>query len=300
MKTYKGLLCSMLATRMLLGQETPTIQTQPQSAEAQSSQEAVIEYEKQLIANAMTGAASPTSPISTAQAVEAEAAVDATESADVTVDPNDASTFASAQKLFNEMWGVKNTNEKGPKAPKVPVVISTKESNPSITSAQIATTLPPNNLIPFVQEKTYAQNPVAGSDVKLPPMPDTLLPMGKPKLVAVYPKPKIQLENSPSENAHHDKATESADKKESAENKPQQMIPQDEPQVTVSPFVQWIRENQKSSDVAKEVAEQYKTNEAQKDSTRPEDVFLKIRFPYTGSQSAPPASGAVIYSTPQK
>jgi hypothetical protein len=297
MKTYKGLLCSMLATRMLLGQETPTIQTQPQSNEAQSSQEAVIEYEKQLIANAMTGASGP-APVSAAEAADAEAAVQATEPSDLSDNQGDASTFASAQKLFNEMWGVKDTPSKE-KAPKTPKVISTKESNPSTSSAQIATTLPPNNLIPYTQEKTYAHNPVAGSDVKLPPMPDTLLPMGKPKLVAVSPKPKIKPEVAVAENSPRDK-NGSEEKAEINENKPPASSPADEPQIAVSPFVQWIRENQRSPEIAKEVSEQYKTNETHKDSTRPEDVFLKIRFPYTGSQTPPPASGAVIYSTPQK
>lgn len=302
MKTYKGLLCSILATRMLLGQEaeTPLIQTKPPTSEAQSSQEAVIEYEKQIIANAITGGPKE-NPFATAQNMEAETAVQSTEALEATaaVSPTeDASTFASAQKLFNDMWGVKDPEKE--KKPKVPQVISTKESNPSISSAQIATTLPPNNLIPFVQEKTYAQNSVAGSDVKLPPMPDTLLPMGKPKLVAVAPKPKIKQE--PVENSSttaHKKEMEQASLIEN-EKTLKQLIPQEEPQVTVSPFLQWVKDNQKSPEIAQEIQEQYKSNETNKDATRANDLFLKIRFPYTGSQSAPPSGGAVIYSTPQK
>ncbi len=317
MKTYKGLLCSILATRMLLGQEieTPTIQTQPHDSEAQSSQEAVIEYEKQIVSNAISGE-NKTSEIQadSPELLSAEKSVEASESTSNEPDPSDSSTFASAQKLFNEMWGAKETGKEAkkiktektdkPEKLKRPTVISSKDSNPSITSAEIETSLPPNNLIPFTQEKTYAQNTLAGSDVKLPPMPDTLLPMGKPKLVAVAPKPKIKAESLERADHNADIAHQKMIEQESAlaenEKTLKQLIPQEEPQVTVSPFLQWIRENQKSPEMAQEIQEQYKSNENKKDSTRSNDLFLKIRFPYTGSQSAPPSGGAVIYSTPQK
>ncbi len=305
MKTYKGLLCSILATRMLLGQEaeTPTIQTQPQASEDQSAQAAVIEYEKKIVASAISGESKEPS-LDTTDTVNGEKSVENLESSSTESDPTDQSTFASAQKLFNEMWGVKDSkNPKDPKEKKEkgPTVISTKDSNPSISSAQIETTLPPNNLIPFIQERSYAQNVVAGSDVKLPPMPDTLLPMGRPKLVSVTPKAKPRVE--PTENSPemvYKKQMEQAEAIIENEKSLKELIPQEEPQVTVSPFLQWVKENQKSPEIAQEIKEQYKANETQHDATRANDVFLKIRFPYTGSQSSPPSGGAVIYSTPKK
>jgi len=302
MKTYKGLLCSILATRMLLGQEaeTPTIQTHPQASEDQSAQAAVIEYEKKIVASAISGESKEPS-LDTTETLDAEKSVETLEKSSAEPDSTDQSTFASAQKLFNEMWGVKDSKDSKEKKEKGPTVISTKDSNPSISSAQIETTLPPNNLIPFIQDRNYAQNVVAGSDVKLPPMPDTLLPMGRPKLVSVTPKAKPRVE--PAENSPemvYKKRMEQAEAIIENEKVLKQLIPQEEPQVTVSPFLQWVKENQKSPEMAQEIQEQYKSNEAQQDATRANDVFLKIRFPYTGSQSAPPSGGAVIYSTPKK
>lgn len=333
MKTYKGLLCSLLATRMLLGQETqlietPTIQTQPPGSEESAAAEALMEREKQLLANAMSGTPTETpeskqnTPVTSQpeSVIPADFIGDATSESEVdsiemsadqeTIETVDSSSFASAQKLFNEMWGTKPEKvEKKKSTPATPKVIPTKESNPSTSSAQISSTLPPNDLIPFNQTKTYAPNPVAGSDVKLPPMPDTLLPMGKPKLVAVTAKPKPKLEpvvnseKTPEDSSKHSK------NEAKEENAPQEVAtPSHSPsnlslnptQIAVSPFIQWIRENDKSPEIAKEVHDQYKSNETRKDSTNANDVFIKVRFPYTGSQSTPPVGGAVIYSTPQK
>lgn len=314
MKTYKGLLCVIMATRMLLAEkiETPTIQTQPPVSENPASSDSLLELEKKVVASAMTGETEViVSPKNSTPNVDSdefssvagfENEIETIEMAEsVEADSSDNSTFASAQKLFNDMWGEKKT--RSPSAPKKPTVLPTKEANPSITSAQITTTPPPNDLIPFTQTKVYADNPVAGPDVKLPPMPDTLLPMGKPKLVAVSPKVKPKPEiPAVTEPPKMQNSSEKNSETEQENSSHQAHLKQktDEAQVTVSPFVQWIRENQKSPEIAQEVYDQYKSNEAQKNSLKSDDVFIKVRFPYSGAQSAPPSGGAVIYTTPQK
>ncbi len=289
MKNYKGWWFSLVTAGTLFAQDQPSI-VLPESAtpasEAQASRDVMLEHEKKLVAEAMTGGApSKTSePTARTEPIREEKA---------------PSSFASAHKLFNEMWGIQEETEGDTTASKpTPRArpaspLPATETHPVITPAKVTSTPPPSHSIPFPQEKGFAENPVGGMETKLPPMPDTLLPMGKPKLVGVSPKtPPKPVEVASNEI-----------KPPVAPTPPPAVVtePAEEPQITVSPFIDWVRENKNAADLGREALEKYRADSTKKDSTTAaDDVFLRIRFPYVGSQASPPNSSAVIYTTPKK
>jgi hypothetical protein len=152
----------------------------------------------------------------------------------------------------------------------------------------------PYEIIPFedLVPRAFVSLPM-GSRVKIGPMPDALKPMGPPKpIVKVESIAKGPVVDIPVRDV-----VEIPKANDEVESAGQSVM------TTTAPFLQWIRETKNAQDIAKSQRETYESNELQdkmKRDAAAADIFLNIRFPYTGNQDIPPSGGAVIYSLPQR
>lgn len=170
--------------------------------------------------------------------------------------------------------------------------------------------------IPFSEPQQYQPNPVSSDPVFLPKRNQALSPFGPPKprtstkkLLQISRNQAKQKEDT-AEKERVDALAEAILKAASAalEERDARSVHPSLPKATqsaaISPFLRWVETTTDAAAIAKQKAEQYKKQEhaPQENSKETEnnDVFLKVRFPYTGAQPTPQTGSAAIYTTPSE
>ncbi len=197
----------------------------------------------------------------------------------------------------------------------VDVTLSTPERPPVPPAAAVYSQIlaPPAlpEIICFQSGPAFLPNPVSDKPVSVPPMPKSLSPLG-----ANVTREEEHFRESESSHSLPDSLLSLFPSEPASLFPPvfhsryQESIINDSPSetVTVAPFLQWMQlrqnaknnsDSSKSDSAASSVSSQGQTPPAVAPSYF-DDPFISIRFPYLGSQAAPPQSGAVIYSTPEK
>jgi hypothetical protein len=173
--------------------------------------------------------------------------------------------------------------------------------------------------IPFATPRQFADNPMV-ADATLPPMPDALRPMGPPKavpiprteaIIAPLPDPDsktgkpVSKEERDAKDAREGRnvmGTGTPSDSDTADNSENAAPRGEQKTTTVSPFMDWVRKNHDSEDLARAQRNQYKSPApGQGGGDDPDnDLMLNIRYPYMWNQQQPPAASAVIYTIPKR
>lgn len=150
-----------------------------------------------------------------------------------------------------------------------------------------------NYVFVYPPQRKFCPNPLTDEKIILPPLPYVLTPFGKPpkeKTASIIQTPSKK--NQPSEKEIAKKA----------EAETQSLQKQEPDMVALSPFLKWVKENnEKAAEIARENAKKYKKEVVidTKDEVSA-DLFLNIRFPYKGQETANHSNNTSIYSTPEK
>lgn len=187
----------------------------------------------------------------------------------VPVEVNPGTTKKSAKK------GEKADSDAQPEVQLVPV-----RETPS--APQTPLQMPVFHALPYGVKADFRPNILTTKEVKLPPSPATLKPMGEP--IARKPKPIKPLVTIPKEEVHTPTPPPA----------PEVIIkvvsPPPAPPM-IDSFIDWLHANPQATETARQEADKYHTQ-----PISPKDPFLGIRFPYIGTEPTPTSSA--VYTTP--
>lgn len=160
--------------------------------------------------------------------------------------------------------------------------------------------------IPYQSQPYFAENRVAGCDVKLPPLPSSLFAIPpaehQPSPVMLPPlKLTPPAQNNQSASTNPGGKFTSGTSGSSTDPKNASSHDESEENVAVSPFINWISNTPNAADIARSAQKEYAASGTNtENSANAKDLFLNIRFPYLGNEQIPTGGSAVIYSTPKR
>lgn len=193
--------------------------------------------------------------------------------------------------------------------PSPPAKAQSDDKADASPSAPVETQAPARGTqpIPFQTTPFFADNRVGSEDVKLPPLPSSLYPVPPPErhpLPVVLPRPGL-IDYQPTPHAAKPRSSNaSANSASNPGNAGPAAIlgtaDTADQNIATSPFINWIAKTPNAADIARQTQEGYSVNGVAENAIGSTDLFYNIRFPYAGSEQAPPGGSAVIYTTPKK
>lgn len=183
-------------------------------------------------------------------------------------------------------------------------VLGTVSSSADNTNSEnAAAPLPVNTAvaepgIPYPEGPSFVTPPTWSGTTNaavLSSLPPELMPLGAKKPTALALKPSIPtgpiaILPAPAPSTSSPTVSPPSTSNTNAEN-PEIVMRRD--------FYEWIQENQRSAEKAQKIAEKYKELSGKSTNDLSFEMIVKLRFPYIGTESPPPGSGSVIYTTPK-